>query len=282
MLKTVFQDQKWKDLKGKLDKANYERIEKEADRIKNRPTETAEEFNLEHLGLSAAEMEIVNSITRNGGEISKDLANIKQSQAWFLNDVPIEMLNWIKLGQFYDRATTDLGSFNKAAGELLKVISNPFGQPPEEVIKAFHEAMQATAMVLGLESTQGNFDPMIGAYLSMISEHPRFRQLFVEMAMHTFKKPTSRAQEIIGIEGPAADEDTMQALLDKSLPAGITRRTAKDKHGITVEGTYDDYRKEFKTMWYNIGWGKIRDFGPVGIIAFLIQFFQGISKEKLS
>ena len=143
----------------------------------------------------------------------------------------------------------------------------------------FKEAVDGASMVLGRISAQDNQEPIFVSWAQMIYEKPRFRQVLVEMAMHTFKKPTSRAQEIVGMEGLAVNEDGMMAIFEKALPRGILRKTVKDDENekIMWEGNYDKLRKQFHTMWYNIAWGKFRDYGPIGIIAFLIQFFKSVA-----
>ena len=78
---------------------------------------------------------------------------------WFLNDVPIEMADWISLGQFYDRATADLANFNKSGSALLKVISNPLVFLQK--ILRFKESIDAVSMVLGRDAGVENQDPMI-------------------------------------------------------------------------------------------------------------------------
>ena len=282
VLRDVFADKKWVALRDKLDMANYKRVEKEKDRLTNRPHEKPEIFDIGALGLSAPEIAVVSSIIKNGEDISKDLANIKQVQAWFLNDVPIEMADWISLGQFYDRATADLANFNKSGSALLKVISNPFGVPPKDIGATFKESIDAVSMVLGRDAGVENQDPMIREFFSMIYTRPSDRQSILKLGKETFKKATSRAQEIIGVKGASFNEDKMQALFDEFLPLGIIKKTSIDEDGILSEGNYDDIRKEFRTKWNSILWGKIRDYGPIGLLAFLLQFFQSLSKEKLS
>ncbi len=290
VLKELFHDNRWQGLLKKLRIANKMRVNEEADRIKDRERineapKTLEDFltSANGLELSAEETQAIASITISGKEISRDLANINQSTSWFLDDVSFKNLDWIRLGQFYDRETGDLANFNRSAAALLKILSNPFGMPMDDVLKDFQEAINGASSVIGRKAAQDNQFPMLVSWVDMIYEKPIFRQLFVEMAMHTFKKPTSRAQEIVGMEGLAVNEDGMQAVFDKCLPLGVLRREVKDERGkVKWDSTYDKIRKKFKTGWQNIAWGKFRDYGPIGLVAFLIQFFQSLSKEKLN
>ncbi len=286
-LKKLFRDERWQGVLSKLRDANKLRVNEEAERIKERRFEESpkslDDYLSGDLAFNDAEQRVLDAIRENGNKITGDLARIKQSHAWFLDDLPFKDLDWVRLGQFYDRETGDLANFNKGAQGLLKVISNPFGQSVDEVLGEFKEGIDGASMVVGRISAQDNQEPVFVNWAQMIYEKPRFRQLLVEMAMHTFKKPTSRAQEIVGMKGLALNEDGMQDIFDKALPIGVLRKEVKDEKGrIKWQGNYDKIRKQFKTMWYNIAWGKVRDYGPIGIIAFLIQFFKSVATEKTS
>ncbi len=296
VLKQVLESEKWQELTRKLRTAHRLRMNEEEERIRDRQQDEKEEqfkerikgkpktlddFLKGDLVLTPDEQAVVNAINKNGREIAGDLAKIKQTSAWFLDDVPFKTLEWTRLGQFYDRETGDLGNFNKAAGALLKIISNPFGRPPEAVLKDLAEAVGSASMVLGRGSAQNNQQPILEAYLEMIYEKPRFRQIAIEAAAHAMHHPTSRAQEIAGMDAPAVTEDGMLTILEHSLKDGIVRKNVKDAKGNAQwDGTFEKLKKKFHATQLNVFWGKIRDFGPLGILAFLIQFFNSIGKNK--
>lgn len=230
--------------------------------------------------LSDKERTVIVAIRRNGREIAGDLARIKQSQAWFLDDVPFRTLNWTALGQFYDRQTGDLGNFSKSAQALLKFISNPYGPKPHEIMEIFGESVSAASAVLGREPAQDNQQPLVETYLEKINEKGVFRQKGVEMIAHAFNHPTSRAQEILGPDAPAVTEDGMGEILKYGLDKGVFRKTVKDAKGNTLwSGSYDALREKFHGMPMDIALAYIRDYGPFAALAFLIKFLQSLGKE---
>ena len=295
VLKQVLQGEKWQALALKLRTAHGQRMAYEEARLRERQEgeteeqfrarltapKTLEDFLIGKQELDAEENTVLSAIRTNSKEITRDLVKIKQSYAWFMDDVPFKALDWTTLGQFYDRETNDLGNFNKSAGALLKIISNPFGRPPEAVLKDLAEAIASSSLVLGRAPAQDNQQPILEAYLEMISEDPKYRQIIVESISHAMRRPTSRAQEITGMDAPAVNEDAIYTILQHALKDGIVRKEVKDKKGnVQWHGTLADLEKKFGASRLNVFWGKIRDFGPLGIIVFLIQFFNSIGKDK--
>lgn len=299
ILGQVLQGEDWQKLSLKLRTAHRLRMNYEEKRLGERqPDEdeteeqfrarlqsspkTVESFLTGELELNEAEKNVLNAITENGKKITGDLARIKQSYAWFMDDVPFKSLDWMSLGQFYDRQTNDLASFNKAAGALLKIISNPFGVSPEDILKDLQEAVNAGSNVLGRVPAEDNMQPIFESYLQMITEKPRYRQVVVSEVLHSLHRPTSRAQEIVGVGAPAVDEEGLYSIIEDSLKKGITRLTVKDPEHRDVkwEGTAHELRKTLKATQLNILWGKIRDYGPFGVIAFLVQLFKGVTSIK--
>jgi hypothetical protein len=296
VLKKVLSSEKWGKLTRTLRTAHRLRMGAEEARIKGRQKGESEEdfrkrisqsskdldaFLTGDLALGVDEDAIVKAIGKSGKIIAGDLARIRQSYSWFLDDVPFRSLNWTSLGQFYDRQTGDLGSFNKAGGGLLKIITNPFGPPPEKILEAFGEAVNGAGNVLGLAPAQDNLQPMLEAYLEMISEKPKFRQKIIETVTHTLNRPTSRAQEIVGMKAPSVVEEGMSTLLNAALADLIIRKNVKDEKGnIMWKGSYDALRKKFHGRPLDIIIGDIRDYGPFALIAFLMQFFKSLASEK--
>ncbi len=296
VLKKILESDKWQVLTHKLRTAHRLRMGEEEERIKERQkNETEEDFKARistgpkalddfltgDLELTDDEKKVLDAITGNGKEMVGDLARIKQSHAWFLDDVPIKTLDWMNLGQVFDRKTADEANFSKAAGAQLKIISNPFGRSPEDILKDFTESINAASMVLGRESAQDNQQPLLEAYLEMIYEKPKFRQIIIEAVAHAAHHPTSRAQEIAGMDAPAVAEDGMLTILEHALRDGIVRKEVKDAKGnVQWDGTFEKLQVKFDATRLDVFWRKIKDFGPLGIIAFLIQFFNSIGKNK--
>lgn len=289
-LKALLRNDKWKILKDKIDTATRLRLTDEVRRIKD--MREGKEVGapkdpksyLEAMSLDAQEKEVIEAISVNGKKIAGDLANIKKSTAWFLNDTPLEIIKWTNLGQFYDRETNDLANFSKAGQELLKVVAGePFSMPAEEVIKIIRTAMGAAGDVLGLEVAQVNIEPILTQYLSMIYEFPNDRQIIKSALKHGGKRPTSRAQEITGsVDSLAVNEDTMYKLMEKAKHVGAYRGEVRDKKTgkLKFKSTIEHAEKKFKLQWYRrYIWANLRDYGPFFLVAFLIQFFKDISKD---
>ncbi|MDP2672044.1 MAG: hypothetical protein Q8O68_00855, partial [Candidatus Daviesbacteria bacterium] len=184
----------------------------------------------------------------------------------------------------------DLANFNKAAQELLKVVAGePFSSKPEDMLKAIREAMAGSANIIGIEAAQDNMEPILTKYLGMMEEHPgNFwkKQLGWSAVQHTFRHPTSRAQEILGtVDGPSLNEDGMFELVEKALHMGAYRREVRDKATgkLKFKSTVVIAEKKFKLGWPNrLVWAKIRDYGPFFFMAFFIQFFKDIFKDSFS
>ncbi len=285
-LKSLFNNSKWQDLSKKLVIANELRIKTETERLKDtdRLKEAPKKLDDFLTDLTPEEWKVLNDIRANGKLIASDLANIKQATTWFLNDLPINTLDWIKLGQFYDRQTGDMGQFNAADQAFNKIIGNPYGQPVDEILKHFKEAIDGSANVLGLKSAQENQAPVFRTWIDKIQEKGWFnKQKIYSSVLHAFRQPTSRAQEIVGMNALSVDEDGTFEILQKALPFGIIRQEVKDPltGKIKWKGkTYKDLEKEFHTAWYWRLWGKARDYGPFFLVAFLISLFKGVTKEK--
>lgn len=288
ILKELFRGEKWRNLAKKLRLANELRIKEETERLKEKrftesPKTLADFLIDEELVLNDDEKKVLERIMKNGEKIAPDLARIRQSHVWFLDDVPFKVLNWTSLGQFYDRQTGDLGQFHKAAQALIKIMANPFGQPVDEILKHMAEAIEGSANVLGLQDAQDRQAPAFESWIDFIYEIPKFRQKFISMARHGLRKATSEAQEIVGVRGPAVDEDGLDEILNKAVPMGILRRavfdekTGKEKWA----DTYNEFSKKYGTVWYKrLLWAKLRDYGPFFFLILLLTFFKSVAKEK--
>lgn len=292
-------NEKWEDFKKKLRLIHELRMRKEQERLKARRFaekpellsafyKTEKQFNEETKNLSDEEKEkirknniiltteeelVLKEIVTSGQALAPDLAKIRQTTAWFLNDTPFEILKWNRLGQFYDRQTGDLANFQKANTELFAIFGNPFGQPTEEILKHFNGAITAAGAVLGRKDPQKTMLPVFRAWCKMIYEKPWLRAKVLSGAWHLFRKPTSRAEAIIGIDAPAVDEDGMQKVFDQALYMGILRLESKDKKTGKVdwEDTYYKLINEFGTQWYTrYTWAKVRDYGPFFLLALLL------------
>lgn len=295
-LQKVLDDPKWKTLQKKLRSLNSIRINKEIDRLKtnsldtlNRKTSSNIEDFYGEVGLNLDEKRVIAQIQKNGQKIAPDLARIKQVDAWFLNDTPFEVIEWKNLGQYFDRETGDLAKFSQANGNYLKWLGDPFGQKTEEIIKEVGEGIQVAGDVLGLDSAQKNVKGLYDVYLDMIYEYPEFRQKIISALRHGAHKPTSRAQEFVGIHGPSVDEGTMFEVVGHSLQGKIFSLPGKykdlDGWEEKWEGTYGEEVKRLKLQWWRrMVWTNFRDFGPFGLAAFFYEFFKeifrGISSEK--
>lgn len=291
-VKGLLKSKEWVSLKDKFEAINEKRLQDEVKRMdaikKGEASGQSKKFSeyLQEAGLNEKEMMVYSAIKESGQKIAKDLANMKQVTAWFLDDAPIEKAKWVGLGQIYDRQTNDLANFNKGSQKLLELLSDPFAHPPKEVIKLIREAMNGPAGILGLEAAQNNMREIFPQYLEMIQEHGLKSQAFYSALNHAFHNPTSRAQEITGsVESPAITEDATFNLAQDALHAGVLRPEVRNKETgkLEHESTYDELvkNKNLRLAWYRrILWGNMRDFGPVFIIALLIKFFQGTYSYK--
>ncbi|MDZ4209632.1 MAG: hypothetical protein U1C56_00465, partial [Candidatus Curtissbacteria bacterium] len=174
-LKLLLRCPEWKKLRDKMNTANSRRLDYEVKRIKDmreglKPEESLDPKSfLDSMDLDLKERQVIDAIQSSGKLIAKDLANIKKCTTWFMDDVPLELIKWTNLGQFYDRETGDLANFNKAAQELLKVVGGePFSSKPEDMLKAIREAMGGAANIIGIEAAQENMEPILTKYLGMM------------------------------------------------------------------------------------------------------------------
>lgn len=289
LIKELFESKGWLALSGKLRTVNELRIKGETKRLKEgrlgEAPKTLGDYLKEEFGLKLdpEEKEVLEAIKESGKMIAPDLARINQSYSWLLNDTPFADLDWMRLGQFYDRQTGDLGNFNKSAQAINKIVGNPFGQPTDEILKDFGEAVDGAAQVLGLKPAQDNMLPFFKTWLSMVQKKPEWwnRQVMFSAVREFFRRPMSRAQEIVGMDAPALDEDGTLEVLDKSIPKEIIRREVKGEFGEAKwDSTYDKLVNEFHAAWFHRLLGKVRDWGPFGIIAFLIALFKTTTKGK--
>lgn len=295
IVKTLLTSEQWGKLTDKLRAAHGMRMSAEVERITRQEGETEEQFRV-RLGkapkkldefltdeqtLSAEERKVLNAIMINGQKIAPDLARIKRSYAWFLDDVPFQSINWEALGQFYDREVNDLANFNKAAQALITIVNNPFGVPTEKALDTYGEAVAAAGAIINEDASQDNIQPMFEAYLEMISQTGN-RQLIWSEAKHLLNKPTSRAQEIVGVKGPSVNEAGMRTILEEAVPKHVTRKGHLDKDGaFKWANTQAELIKHFgATPWRVFGWRNLRDYGPMALLAFLIEFFRGTTSQK--
>lgn len=293
--KTLLTSEQWGKLTDKLRAAHGMRMSAEVERITRQEGETEEQFRVrlskapkkldefltDEQALSAEERKVLNAIMTNGQKIAPDLARIKRSYAWFLDDVPFQSINWEALGQFYDREVNDLANFNKAAQALITIVNNPFGVPTEKALDTYGEAVVAAGTIINEDASQDNIQPMFEAYLEMISQTGN-RQLIWSEAKHLLNKPTSRAQEIVGVKAPSVNEAGMRTILEEAVPKHVTRKGGHNlRTGDEWTNTQADLIKHFRaTAWRVFGWRNLRDYGPMALLAFLIEFFRGTTSQK--
>jgi hypothetical protein len=225
----------------------------------------------ERIDRAVQEDRILHEVTESGKAIAGDLSRIKQSYAWFLDDVPYQSLDWMRLGQYYDRQTGDLGNFSKASQGMFTFLNNPFNQKPDKVIEALAESVNAAGQVLGLESAQDNQEPILETYIQMIKEYTRFKWKPISLVAQAVNQPTSRAQEIVGQEAPSIDNEGTAAILRHALAKQITRKE---------DGKYDALRSRQNGMPFNVFYEDVINYGPLGFLVFLTQFYKALTSEK--
>jgi hypothetical protein len=280
----LLRNENWEKLKNKLTKAHEKRIMREMAHMGETP-ESLDFYLKDSLALTSDEREVYEKIRDNGKMIAGDLANFSQATTWFMDDTPLSLIKWSTPGQTYDRMVNDLGSFQKSNQALMKILGGrPFNDPPTEVAKNFAEAIQGASGVLGLAGqAQDNYYDLVNQYLKMIQERPQYRQMQISDFKHMRLQPTSRAQEITGsMESPATDEEGTFEVLKHFLNENVLRREVKtvtndkdDNGKIVHESQVEDVMKAYHLGWWNrLVKKNVRDFGPTGLIAFLITLFK--------
>lgn len=279
---------KWEDMETKLNIANELRIKAETYRLNRilkrerfiksgqegpperevtEPPQKLEDFLKGELALDEGELRVLGLIRENGKKISRDLANTKHPYAWFLNDIPFKDLNWEELGQFYDRETNDLGKFHKFNTSIQKFISNTFSRPMIENLKDLREASDGVTEVLGREDAVRAVDPWFKSALNFIQTKPGMRQIFIHEIMHSLRRPTSRAQEVLkDVKAPSATDFDIREIIEVGLNMGLE---TKESH--------DELVKKYHVGLLNLyGWAYERDWGPFGLAALIYLFFKRV------
>jgi len=293
LLAELLSDGRWEALSNKLSIANELRVSEEELRLKEGKIDSLVEKNVfdyltkeYNIAISPQERVIIEEIIKNGKVIAPDLAKIRQSQAWFLDDAPIDVADWSNIGQFYDRQTGDLGNFNKAGQAIVKIVDNPFGQSQEEILKAFKDAVDGIGNVLGRDQAQDKVEIFLKSYLNAIYIPPEKRALIVTGVMQALHVPTSRAQEIIGFTAPAINEDGIYDMLNKASLVGIIRSGFKDRESGKEKFSNQraELEKYFKVDAVNrLLKAKVRDYTPF-LLFFLFyslgeQLFKDLTKN---
>lgn len=284
VIKTLLRNEKWEVLKKKLTKANEKRIIWESTHMGEKPRPLSAWLEGD-IALNQDERDVYQNIRTSGEKIAGDLANFSQASTWFMDDVPLALIKWSNMGQTYDRMVNDLGSFQKSNQGLAKIVAGrPFNEPPTEIAKHFGEAIAEAANVLGRAgAAQDNYYNLIQQYLEMIQERPKYRQLLISEFKHSRFEPTSRAQEITGsMHSPATNEEGTFDVVQHFLDQNCMRKTVKtvtdnkdDKGKITYESQVGEAIRKYHIGWWDRMIKKnVRDFGPLGLIAFLIMFFK--------
>lgn len=221
--------------------------------------------------LSEAEKQLVTAIQAEGVKLAPHLADIVFPYMPFMNDMPFEKFNYVKLGQtFYKRrSTNDLGGFNKGQNAYIKIMSNPGGIPVKEAVGAMGEIVEGIATPEGPKvGIEANF-PTFSALLDIVTTDPGKRQAIVKMLLEFGRKETSIAQRWSGIKADSFVESEAANLIDETTRAGI----------LTPElARY--LKKEKKLTLAYILWMLFRDVFIMVPIFAGAEFVGKITKEK--
>jgi len=220
---------------------------------------------------SQAEQQLVTAIQREGEKLAPHLADIVFPYMPFMNDMPFEKFSYARLGQtFYKRrSVNDLGGYNKGQSAFAKIMSNPGGIAPKEVVEAMGE------IVAGIESPDGprtgieaNF-PAFHALLDTVMTDPGKRQAVIKAVLEFAHQNTSLAQKWAGIKASSFVEAETGNLIDETERAGI----------LTPDLARYLKKKKHISLQY-ILWMLFRDVFIVTVPIIAVNQFVGAVQEK--
>lgn len=220
---------------------------------------------------TADETKLIDKIKEAGKQLAPHLADIVFPYVPFMNDVPFELLDYRGPGnEFYRRRTSaDIGSFYKAEGAFIAIMTNPGGFEEEEALKQFD------AIVKGIESPNGSLDaqerifPMFDSWLNFVETKPGERQVLFKLGKHVLRKYTSLAQQYSGMDAMSITASQEGKSIDTAVKMGILDRDLAN-----------DMKKKKGIGFLGILWEMIRDYFWVPFVSGAFEFGKQTVKEK--
>ncbi|MCL4354896.1 hypothetical protein M1349_05545 [Patescibacteria group bacterium] len=291
-METIMNDERWVSLSEKLKLANEIKLRDEEQRLRQGETKSVVGkdifYYMKENGLEPNQEEraVIEAIIANGKLISKDLAQTRMGQTWFLDDTPISLQDWSNIGQFFDRQTGDLGNFQKAGNGIVKIVGNPFGEKAVENFMAnSKEFFDGVAGVISAKDAQEKFDVFLRSWLDMAYQFPSRRPMLVSGVMTWLNQPTSRAQQIVGPLAPAFNEDDVYKFLYSLTPSGVVGtgykdpETGKEISKNQLKELINDYKVDFLNRIIK---ANLRDKTPIVLFFLLFVLLEQSVKQALS
>lgn len=193
---------------------------------------TEETARADGIKLDGTERGWLDNIKNKGQTAAPHLANVRFEYNPFLNDTPLEKLDYSVIGhEGYRRMLNDTSSFQEANGALIALMDNPSKfKEPGEIFEAMVPFVKGVGDILGTEVGQKKGWLWLRTAVGMFERgsnagsplEKRLRQLpFINEALGVIHKPNSLAQKYAGIEASNWDSQQLYKAAEQGVHMGV-------------------------------------------------------------
>jgi hypothetical protein len=176
------------------------------------------------------EIRLIQRIKAEGLRMASQLADVSFPFCPFLNDAPIELFDYAKVGEeVYRRRTGDFASYFQASQAAAEIVKLPGGTSLEEAPKKLKVVVAGVEGPEGTTDAQERIQPLASTYVDWVRTKPGDRWLVKKTYKEATQTPTSLAQEYSGMEAPSNDEFQTRKLISDLNLAGVFNTELADK-----------------------------------------------------
>lgn len=278
------------EFESKLIKAQELRIERQKE---NTTIGVSLDTFLDEVGMTPQEKQFIDELRRlvkteknEAGEITRkgldlELAKIIFPHIPFLDDVPFENANFLNLESpevFRRRMGDDFKGFNDAHNAYNTLIDN-LDKPYSEILKYLRGIVDGMKSPEGGLTAQNVVLPILQSYLELAEQWIWTRWIpFAKTTRGFLNLPSSWLQAKFGKDAIAADESTMNQMINQAVGIGTIRR---EKLPGEDKSQFDEAAEHVGARPINVAIDQARTLSV--IIAFIVvgSFLSRLTKEKV-